>query len=143
MNIIIDENNINLNKKGLITCEIYLKTKKTYFPCEHWNDFTSVILGWWCYEFLNALMYERDFEMCFMDGPYRISGKQCDNRGYILSYIKTDCHKVICTERMSCKNIKEELLKACKIFFRITEKNNMHYSNEQGLKVFFDKLKKL
>ena len=54
-----------------ITGQLFLRSGNTCFPCEGWNDFPVVVLGWWMRELAGDAPTGRRCIRCrFMDGPY-------------------------------------------------------------------------
>ena len=70
MTIVIEEEYIHCSKRGVITAPIYFDFGDFQFPEVGWSDFIVIISGWW----LDAIQklnqgWEREIELCFMDGP--------------------------------------------------------------------------
>jgi len=56
-----------------VSTEIYLEHDGIFFPHYQWTDLTNSILGMWIYALIkNKDFHNTNFELYFMDGPYRL-----------------------------------------------------------------------
>ena len=61
------------NKKGIADCavtEIYIAEGGVFFPDRQWSDLTSVVLGHWTYNLINAKKEDVFLDLPFFDGNY-------------------------------------------------------------------------
>jgi len=110
--IMIDDKNIELSRKGAILGNIWVKLGEIAFPSDDWSDFVVVILTWWL-DKIPALRQHNSgsiHELQFMDGPYYIQ----------LIIDDQEMVWIVCKERITngsrviyeCHCLNEEICKA-------------------------------
>jgi|LSQX01.1.fsa_nt_gb hypothetical protein len=110
--IMIDDQNVELSRKGAVLGNVWVKLGEFAFPSDDWSDFVVVILTWW----LNTIPALRQHnsasihELQFMDGPYYIQMTTDDQ----------EIVWIVCKERIvngyrviyECHCLNEEICKA-------------------------------
>lgn len=89
--IILNDDTVEISKKGIITGEIYFQlSETTFFPIINWNDFIVVILTWWnkSANMLVASPVGATVNFSFMDGPFNIMGKKGAGDRIILTFTR-------------------------------------------------------
>jgi hypothetical protein len=70
--VVVDPESFTETAAGAVTGKLHVEFDGVCFPDDGWWDFPLVVLGWW----LDALGSDQDFELRFMDGPYRVAGSR-------------------------------------------------------------------
>lgn len=112
INLIINPNSVRISKSMISThifSEIYFQLPEgIFFPEEKWDDFSTIVLGWWLKEAISVASNEKS-TFSFMDGPYYFEAKPT-NQNCELSFIAN-------------RGKKKQIIYCCQIetinFFRI------------------------
>ncbi len=62
---------------------IYWTHNKEFYPVEGWEDFGTVVLGWWLRAAKDLLTGANEIELDFMDGPYSLTLRSIDDSLFI------------------------------------------------------------
>ncbi len=73
LDIHTEEISQRISRRATIVTPIHVRIGPCCYPTDNWDDFSVVILSWWC----EQLHFLRDgltscAELLFMDGPYRL-----------------------------------------------------------------------
>ena len=71
--IIIGDDFVFSSISGTVVAGIYVETVERSFPDNQWTDFVERVLGTWLYNLVDAKNKANvDFNLFFMDGPFRL-----------------------------------------------------------------------
>lgn len=76
--VVVDPSSLTQAAGGAVAGQLHVETDDLCFPDDGWWDFPLVVLGWWLTTLRTASA--SDFELRFMDGPFRINCSRRDDR---------------------------------------------------------------
>jgi len=88
---IIIENDIFVsNTSEIVNTVFYIDYQGTCFPDNQWTDFADTVLQWWAYALIkNKDLKDVNFDLYFMDGPYRLNVYKGANMDLTISCINS------------------------------------------------------
>lgn len=122
ISLVINPDSVRISKSTLSThvfSEIYFQLPGgTFFPEEKWDDFSTIILGWWLEEAI-SLTSDRESTFNFMDGPYYVEAKPID-QSCELSFItnRGDKKQIIHCCRMETSTFLKILISSANLLIR-------------------------
>ncbi|WP_379147448.1 hypothetical protein [Paenibacillus sp. sgz500992] len=138
ISVLVDENTLEINKRGSITGEIFIRFEDSYFPEPRWNDFVVVILIWWnkSTNLLETSSVGTSVEFNFMDGPFYVRGVKRDNENVSLSFIRRTKvgEEILSSLDTDMDSLKKTIIKASKKILKVLQSKNWLTEDIEQLK---------
>jgi hypothetical protein len=130
LKIIFNEQSLDQSKSGtILSGELYWQFGEVFFPDEGWNDFVSIILGWWTTSMIRLLISGITWEVFeYMDGQCKLKIYPYDKNLLIKCYNYSLSDEPVLVCQVETKIVARKLLLAatrflstCKTIIKTTE----------------------
>lgn len=96
MKISINSNTPLTTYNGIITSECFITFDTFYhFPCYHWVDSTSIVLGMWFSDYFRYIEKKEPCKWYFYEGDYHLLIQPIENDKYCIKCVKDSKEKYI------------------------------------------------
>ena len=138
LKLVIDEDSFYLNKEGSTSVIgiIYFDVNGYFFPERGWDDFVVALVSWLAKITIElSFDKQREVEMDFMDGPFKISLKLDDKSQCTVNFIEGEklagdkeiVHKTII---LPFDDFKKEIIESCSKLLQIKDPEKMTFNND-------------
>jgi len=136
--LIIKEDSFYVNKEGSesVIGIIYFDADGYSFPDPSWDDFVVVLLSWLINRIIELIFDKnKEVEMDFMDGPFKVSIKLDDKNQCTMNFIEGEklddeeeiIHKTI---KVPFDSVKNEVINSCKKVLQIKDPKKMSFNDD-------------